>query len=90
MCAKEVGTIGTLGIPVTIPPEAPARLVGAGGRTTQLAGVNGIVGILVLREPTGRGSTPSSGAAEVEVKELSPAVDIILPTGTPIMGGLKG
>ena len=31
MCAKEVGTVGTLGIPVSIPPEAPAVLVGAGG-----------------------------------------------------------
>ena len=31
VCLKEVGTIGTLGIPVTIPPEAPSRLVGASG-----------------------------------------------------------
>ena len=31
VCAKEVGTVGTLGIPVTIPPKAPAKLVGAGG-----------------------------------------------------------
>ena len=31
VCMKEVGTIGTLGIPMTIPLEAPARLVGAGG-----------------------------------------------------------
>ena len=28
---KEEGTIGILGIPVTIPPEALARLVGTGG-----------------------------------------------------------
>ena len=39
---------------------------------------------------TGGGSTPSAGAAEVKVKELSPAVDIIMPTGTPITGGSKG
>ena len=31
VCAKEVGTVGTLGILVTITPEALARLVGAGG-----------------------------------------------------------
>ena len=31
VCAKEVGTICTLGIPVTIPPEALAILVRAGG-----------------------------------------------------------
>ena len=30
VCVKEVGIVGTLGIPVTIPPEAPARLVGIG------------------------------------------------------------
>ena len=29
VCAKEVGTVGTLEIPVTIPLEAPAILVGA-------------------------------------------------------------
>ena len=31
VCVKEVGTIGALGIPVTIPLEAPARLVGISG-----------------------------------------------------------
>ena len=31
VCAKEVGTVGTLGIPMTIPLEAPARLMGASG-----------------------------------------------------------
>ena len=31
VCAKEVGIVGTLGIPVTLPPEAPARLMGANG-----------------------------------------------------------
>jgi len=30
VCAKEVGTIGTLGILVAIPPEAPARLRSGG------------------------------------------------------------
>ena len=46
--------------------------------------------MLVLGAPTGGGSTPSAGATKVEVKEISPVVDIILPTGTPIMGGSKG
>ena len=32
----------------------------------------------------GGGITPSAGMAEVKMKELSPALDIILPTGTPI------
>ena len=31
VCVKEVGTIGTLGVLVTIPPEAPTRLVETGG-----------------------------------------------------------
>ena len=79
-----------LGIPVTILLEEPAKLVGASGWTTRLARVNGVVGILVLGVPTEGGSTPSARADEVEVKEISPAVDIILPKGTPIMGGLKG
>ena len=87
MCAKEVGIVGTLGIPVTIPPEAPARLVGTGGWTTQLVGVKGIVGMLVLGVLTRGGSTPLARAAKVKVKELSPTVDIILPTVTPITGG---
>ena len=30
VCVKEVGTVGTLGIPVTIQLEAPVRLVGTG------------------------------------------------------------
>ena len=46
--------------------------------------------MLVLAALTEGGSTPSPRAAEVKVKELSPAVDIIFPTGTPIMGGSKG
>ena len=50
----------------------------------------GVVGILVLGAPTKGGGTPSAGAAEVEVEELSPTVNIILPKGTPITGGLKG
>ena len=36
------------------------------------------------------GRTPSAGMAEVKMKELSLALDIIRPTGTPIMGGSKG
>ena len=90
MCLKEVGTVGTLGILVTIPPEAPARLVGTGGWTTRLAGVNGVVGMLDLGALTGGGSTPSTGKTEVKSKELSPVVDIILPTGTPKIGESKG
>ena len=81
LCAKEVGTVGTLGIPVTIPLEAPARLVGTGSWTTRLAGVNGVVGMLDLGLLTGGGSTPSAGMAEVKMKELSPALDIIFPQG---------
>ena len=50
---KEEGTVGILGILVTMSPEAPARLVGTGGWTTQLAGVNGIVGMLDLGALTG-------------------------------------
>ena len=89
-CVKEVGTVGTLGIPVTIPPEAPARLVGTSGWTTRLARVKGVVGMLDLGVLTWGGSTPSAEMVEVTMKELSPALDIILPTGTPIMGGSKG
>ena len=81
---------GTLGIPVTIPPKAPTRLVGASGWSTRLAGVKAILGILVLREPTGGGGTPSSRATEVEVEELSPVVDISFHRGTLITGELKG
>ena len=43
VCVKEVGTVGTLGILVTIPPETPARLVGTGGWTTRLTGVKGVL-----------------------------------------------
>ena len=88
MCAKEVGNVGTLGIPVTIPLEAPTRLGGIGGWTTRLA--EDVVGMLDLGEPTEGGRTPSVGMAEVKMKELSPTLDIILPTGTSIMGGSKG
>ena len=90
MYSKEGGAQGALGIPVTTPPEVPTTFVEAGGRTTRLAGVNGVVGMFALGAPTGGGGTPSSGVAEVEIKELSPTVDIILPIGTPIMGGSKG
>ena len=90
VCAKEVGTIGTLGTPVTIPPEAPARLGGTDGWTTRLVGVNGVVGMLDLGVLTRGGSTPSAGMAEVKMKEISPALDIILPIGTPITSGSKG
>ena len=90
VCAKEVGTIGTLGIPVTIPIESPTRLVGTGGWTTRLGGFKGIVGMLDLGVLTEGGSTPSAGMDEVKMKELSPALDIIPPTGTPMMGGQKG
>ena len=31
VCVKEEGTIGILGIPVTMPPKAPSRLVGTIG-----------------------------------------------------------
>ena len=90
MCAKEVGTVGTLGILVTIPPEAPARIGGTGGWTTRLTRVKGVVGMLYLGVLIGGGSTPSAGMAEVKMKELSPALDIILPIGRPITGGSKG
>ena len=46
--------------------------------------------MLDLGEPTRGGRTPSVGMAEVKMKELSPALEIILPTGTPITGGSKG
>ena len=87
---KEEGTVGIIGIPVTMSPEAPTRIMGTGGWTTQLVGVNGIIGILDLGELTGGGSTPSAETDEVKTKEISPAVDIILPTGTPKTGESKG
>ena len=87
---KEEGIVGKLGIPVTMSPEAPARLVGTGGWTTQLAGVNGIVGMLDLGALIGGGSTPSARTTEVNTKELSPVEDIILPTGTPKIVESKG
>ena len=90
VCAKEEGTVGILGIPVTMSLEALARLVGTGSWTTRLAGVNGIVGMLDLGEITEGGSTPSATMAEVKTKELSPTVDIILPIGTPKIGESKG
>ena len=90
MCAKEEGTIGILGILVTMSLEAPTRLVGTSGWTTRLDGVNGIVGMLDIGALTREGSTPSFGVAEVKTKELSPAVDIILPTGKPNTGESKG
>ena len=86
VCSKEVGTVGTLGILVTIPLEAPARLGGTKGWTTWLARVNGIIGMLDLGLLTGGGRIPSAGMAEVKMKEISHALDIILPAGTPIMG----
>ena len=81
---------GALGIPVTTPPEVPTTFVEAGGQTTRLAGVKGVVGMFYLGEPTRGGGTPSAGATEVEVEEISPPLDISLPTGTPITGELKG
>ena len=87
---KEEGTVGILGIPVTMPPEAPARLMGTGGWTTQLSGVKGVEGILDLGALTGGGSTPSTGMAEVNTKEISLTEDIILPRGTPKIGESKG
>ena len=60
MCAKEVETGGTLGIPVTTPPKVPTTFVEAGGRTTRLVGVKGVVGMFALGEPTGGGGTPST------------------------------
>ena len=90
VCVKEEGTVGILGIPVTMSPEALAGLVGTSGWTTRLAGVNGIVGMLYLGALTGGGSTPSAEKAEVKTKELSPVVDIILPTGKPKIGESKG
>ena len=87
---NEVGTVGTLGIPVTIPPEAPIRLGGNNGWTTRIARVNGVVGMLDLGVLTRGGSTPSTEMVEVKMKELSAALDIILPIGTPITGGSKG
>ena len=90
MCAKGVKTGATLGIPVTTPPEVPTTFVEDGGRTRRLVGVKGVVGMFSLGAPTGGGGTPSTVAAKVEIKELSPTVDIILPTGTPITGGSKG
>ena len=80
MCAKEVETKGTLGIPMTTPPEVPTTFVEASGRTTRLAGVKGVVGMFTLGEPTGEGHTPSARATEEEVEILSPALDISLPT----------
>ena len=90
VCAKEFEIGGTLGIPVTTLPEVPTRLVEAGGRTTQLDGVKGVVGVFALGAPTRGGGTPLSRATEVEVEEISPALDISFPTGTPITGELKG
>ena len=68
---------------MTTPPEVPTIFVEAGGQTTQLAGFKGVVGMFSLGAPTGGGGTPSSKAAEGEVEELSPTLDISLPTGTP-------
>ena len=67
-CVKEEGMVGILGIPVTMSPKAPARLVGTGDWTTWLAGVNGIVGMLDLGALTEGGSTPSARNAEVKTE----------------------
>ena len=90
VCAKEEGTVGILGILVTTSPEAPARIMGTDGWTTQLAAVNGIVGMLYLGALTGGGSTPSTRMDKVNTKELSSTEDIILPTGTPKISESKG
>ena len=68
LCAKEEGTIGILGIPVTMSLEAPARLVETDGWTTRLTGVNGIVGMLDLGALTRGGCTPSAKKDEVKAK----------------------
>ena len=75
---------------MTTPPEVPTTFVEASGRTTRLARVKGVVGMFSLGAPTRGGGTPSTGAAEVEVEGLYPALDISLPIGTPITGELKG
>ena len=31
VCVKEEGMVGILGIPVTMPPKSPARIMGTGG-----------------------------------------------------------
>ena len=68
VCVKEEGRVGILGIPITMSPEAPARLVGIGSWTTWLTGVKGIVGMLDVGALIGGGSTPSVGKAEVKAK----------------------
>ena len=75
---------------MTTPLEVLSTFVEAGGRTTRLAGVKGVVGMFSLGAPTRGGHTPSTGATEVEVEELSPTLDISLLTGTPITGEMKG
>jgi hypothetical protein len=49
--------------------------------------VEGKLGLGVL---TGGGSTPSTGRVEVKTNVASPSEDIVLPTGTPSTGELKG
>ena len=90
MYAKEGEAEGTLGIPLTTPPEVPTTFVEVGGRTTRLAGVKGVVGMFSLGVTTEGGGTPSTGVTEVEVEGLSLALDISMPTKTPIIGELKG
>ena len=80
VCVKEVEAGDTLGIPVTTPPEVPTTFVEAGGQTTRIDGVKGVVGMFSLRAPTGGGGTPLARAIEVEVEGLSPALDISFPT----------
>ena len=46
--------------------------------------------MFVLGVPTEGGGTPLAGIAEMGVEGLFPALDIILLTGTPITGELKG
>ena len=90
MCAKGVKTGATLGIPVTTPLEVPTTFVEVGGQTTQLDGFKGVVGMFSLGESTRGGGTPSAGVTKVEVEELSSALDISLPIGTPTTGELEG
>ena len=90
MCAKEGETKGTLGIPVTTPLEIPTTWEEAGGWTTRLLGDKGAVDALGLGVPTDGGGTPLAKMAEVEVEIPSLELAIVLLTGTPIIGELKG
>ena len=53
VCAKEVETEGTLGIPVTTPQEVPTTFVEVSGRTTRLVRFKGVVGMFALGHSPG-------------------------------------